>query len=220
MLDIPEFNLSLIRHGESQTNSTPDIMGQTCEDPLTDLGKQQAKELYDWYQKNNQTWDLVYSSHYHRALNTAMIATGYEFGKIIISSDLREYSAGDWLGVSRSQTLTTDVKVAMNYLTHNFQPPGGESLSQVQRRVGAWMENEILYNQEFLHFNKELGRPVEIAAFSHGLTIKCLLQYIMGFDKAFTWKVLIDNTSISRLSFGKEGWRVYSINERPHLISR
>lgn len=217
MLDIPEFNLYLIRHGESETNAIPDKMGQTCEDPLTDWGKQQVQKLYDFHIKNEIKWDLIYSSHYHRAINTAQIATGKKFEEIIIVPDLREYAAGDWLGVSRSETLTTEVKMAMNYLNHNFQPPNGESLSEVQRRTSAWLENNIIYSKDLLSHYKSLNRPINIAAFSHGLTIKCLLQYVMGFDKAFTWKLLISNTAVSKLSFGKEGWKVLSINDCSHL---
>ncbi len=49
------------------------------------------------------------------------------------------------------------------------------------------------------------------------MTIKCLLHHIMGFDKHLTWKVTIDNTSVSRLHFGKDGWRILSINDSAHL---
>jgi broad specificity phosphatase PhoE len=53
--------------------------------------------------------------------------------------------------------------------------------------------------------------------FSHGMTIKCLLHYVLGYDKSMAWKVTIDNTSISQLYFGREGWRLLSINDHAHL---
>lgn len=39
----------------------------------------------------------------------------------------------------------------------------------------------------------------------------------MGFDKSFTWKIEIDNTSISKLSFGELGWKLHTINDCGHL---
>lgn len=216
MQSIPEFNLYLIRHGESETNSQPDKMGQTSWDPLTELGKQQAQRLHDYFQKKNQKWDYVFSSTYNRAANTAKIVVGKEYVDLHLA--LREYDPGDWLGVSRSQTVTQEVKNKMNYLNHSFLPPNGESLNQVQRRATAWLDENVLYSKYIFERYEELKRPLEIAVFSHGLTIKCLLQSIMGFDKAFTWKIIIDNTSVSKLSFGKEGWKIYSINNCSHLV--
>lgn len=218
MLELPSFNLYLIRHGESETNSQPDKMGQTSYDPLTNLGKEQAEKLFKYFQSKDMNWDFVFSSSYKRALDTASIAT--KASSIITSLDLREYDAGDWLGASRSQVVTQDVKYKMNLLGQAFLPPNGESLNQVQRRASAWLDDNILNSKEILNFSNTRSRPAEIALFSHGLTIKCLLQYVMGFDKLFTWKVIIDNTSVSKLSFGKDGWKVHSINDCSHLAVR
>lgn len=216
MLKIPEFNLYLIRHGESETNAQPDKMGQTCWDPLTELGKQQAQKLRNYFKNKNQEWDYVFSSTYNRAENTARIVVENSYVDLHLA--LREYDPGSWLGVSRKETVTQDVKLKMGNFNHNFQPPNGESLNQVQRRVTAWLDENILYNNYIFERFEELKRPLEIAVFSHGLTIKCLLQSIMGFDKTFTWKIIIDNTSVSKLSFGKEGWRIHSINDCSHLV--
>ena len=49
------------------------------------------------------------------------------------------------------------------------------------------------------------------------MTIKCLLHYVMGFDQSFTWKLDIQNTSMSKLYFGPEGWRLLGINDHAHL---
>lgn len=215
MLDIPEFNLYLIRHGQSETNSTPDKMGQTSWDPLTDLGRQQAEALFTHLEKKNQKWDFIFSSTYQRAKDTAIIAT--KSSNIITTIDLREYDPGDWLGTSRTNVITQDIKYKMNALGQGFLPPNGESLNQVQRRASAWLDDNIVNNKNILDAYKSKNKALEIAVFSHGLTIKCLLQYIMGFDKIFTWKIVIDNTSMSKLYFGKDGWKVYGINDCSHL---
>jgi len=220
MLDNNEFYLTLVRHGQSVTNMNPDLMGQVPDVPLSEKGEAQAVRLYERLSGEGEQYDVVYASPYTRAYRTAEIATN--FNKRIVSvAELREYSAGDWTGVSRSQTVTPSLSMKMGALNQSFLPPNGESLNQVERRVSKWLEDEILYNKDKIKLaadKKSKGElPPSYICFSHGMTIKCLLQYIMGFDKSFTWKITIENTSISKLYFGKEGWRLLSINDHAHL---
>jgi broad specificity phosphatase PhoE len=216
-----EFYLTLVRHGQSETNANPDRMGQLATVPLTELGRNQAKKLNHRFIREGQYYDYIYASPYTRAHDTAKIAVGEPHnGRIVLADDIREYSAGDWTDASRSATITPNVKLTMGYLDHAFLPPNGESLHQVERRASKWLEETILYNPEMYEKTWELhpeGRINNIVVFSHGMTIKCLLHYIMGFDKSLTWKVTIDNTAISKLYFGKDGWRILSINDSAHL---
>lgn len=221
MLTYPEFDLLLVRHGQSTTNANPDLMGQLGTVPLTDLGEKQADKLRRGLEKIPRYFDFVYASPYKRALDTANIALpGKE--KIIVP-ELIEYNAGGWTGASRSQSLTDDVRLSMNYFGACFRPPGdeGESLNMVQRRVTEWMDKEILYNPNLLALSNQRKqehkpRPYLIF-FTHGMVIKCILQYVMGFERSFMWKVQIDNTSTTSLSFGREGWRVNNVNDCSHL---
>lgn len=219
MLTYPEFDLLLVRHGQSTTNANPDLMGQLGTVPLSELGVKQAQALQK--RLENADFDYVYSSHYDRALETANIAL--PFYKKIIVPELREYNAGGWTGASRSEALNDQVRLNMNYFGACFRPPGeeGESLNMVQRRVTEWLDKEILYNEKLLKFSnvlkdKNKTKP-QIIFFTHGMVIKCLLQYVMGFERSFMWKVQIDNTSVTRLAFGREGWRVNSVNDCSHL---
>jgi len=217
MLDYHEFYLTLIRHGQSTTNQNPDLMGQEGNVPLSEKGVRQAQRLYE--RLKFEPHDVVYSSPYTRAHETAKIATNH-CRDIILVDDLREYSAGDWTGASRSETITLPVAVRMGLLNYNFLPPDGEALSQVERRASLWLENEILYNKEKQAKAAELAKDKKVAnyyCFSHGMTIKCLLHYVLGYDKSLAWKVTIENTSISQLYFGKDGWRLLSINDHAHL---
>jgi broad specificity phosphatase PhoE len=210
MLQHNHFNLWLIRHGQSEINVQPDMMGQQGNTKLTQLGRKQAELLGQRLKKEGQVFDHVYSSDYLRAHDTARIAIG---GKVIIDSSLREYSAGDWTESKRSKILTSEVKLKMGYMNSAFLPPNGESLHQVERRAATWLEQTLLYNQEIS------GKTNNIAVFSHGMTIKTLLHYVMGFDQNFTWKIMLDNTSITKLSFGDEGWRLICVNDCAHLVS-
>lgn len=221
MLDYHEFYLTLIRHGQSTQNQNPDLMGQLPDVPLSERGVQQAQRLYERIGGKINPWDVVYSSPYKRAIDTAIIATNH-CRDIKIVTDLREYSAGEWTNTSRSEIVTLPVAARMGLLNHNFLPPKGESLAQVERRASLWLESEILYNAEKQAKAAELAKEGKVAnyyCFSHGMTIKCLLHYVLGFDKSMTWKVTIENTSISQLYFGKDGWRLLSINDHAHLTT-
>jgi broad specificity phosphatase PhoE len=223
MLDYNEFYLTLVRHGQSTTNENPDLMGQEGTTPLSDNGRRQAHLLRDRLAPELKGIDHIYSSHYTRALDTAMIATNRTSpAGITIAEDLREYSAGDWTHASRKDTITLPVQARMGLLAHGFLPPNGESLHQVERRASRWVEDTILYNKGYIEAaarNRKAGKPpTNIYCFSHGMTIKCLLHYVMGFDQSFTWKVTIENTSLSKLYFGKDGWRLLSINDCAHLL--
>jgi broad specificity phosphatase PhoE len=221
MLEYNEFYLTLIRHGQSIVNMNPEAVGQTSDVPLSELGRSQALALHERFKREESKFDIVYSSTYTRALDTALLATGADPRYIITTDELREYSAGNWIGGKRSELFTPTVLGRMNVLNHSFLPPNGESLHQVERRASQWLEETILYNEQIMSFasfrKQNKIAPLEIGCFSHGMTIKCLLHYIMGFDKSFTWKVTIENTAISKLYFGKEGWRLISINDHGHL---
>lgn len=215
MLSDTNINLYIVRHGQSITNTTPNIVGQLPIDPLSDLGKNQSRLLRARFIKQNLEFDEAYSSPYIRAINTAEISLDGVKSSFKIANELREYSAGDWIGSNRSDLLTEDLKIKMGLLGQSFLPPNGESLNQVERRASKWLEDNILYNPELIERSK--NNPLNIVLFSHGMTIKCLLQYIMGFDRTFTWKIEINNTSVTKVSFSKEGWRLHYINNYSHL---
>jgi len=223
MLEHNEFYLSLIRHGQSVFNTQPDRMGQFSDTPLTEKGQKQAWKLNERFKKEERKFDKVFSSDYVRAHETAKIAVCGTYSNIIVSPALREYSAGDWNGASRKELITTDVKLRMGLLTNGFLPPNGESMHMVERRASQWLEETILYNKEMIAETTErynTGKPImELAAFSHGMTIKCLLHYVMGFDQSFIWKLTLENTAISKLYFGAEGWRLLTINDHAHLLN-
>lgn len=228
MLEFNEFNLYLIRHGQSTINIIPDHMGQKSDTPLTDHGRHQAHLLGQRLQKEVGDFHHIFSSHYTRAHDTAKIALPRYQDSIVICPDLREYSAGAWEGSKRSEVMTPQVALRMGYMASGFQPPNGESMHQVERRVSRWMEDTILYNSQIqkeaydyrhVHYPNNSKHPnMNIAVFSHGMTIKCLLHHIMGFDQSFIWKLTLENTSICKLVFNQEGWRLITINDHAHLL--
>lgn len=206
-----EVHLYLIRHGQSHMNMTPHLVGgQSAETFLSQLGEDQAVKLYKYFQINEIRFEKVYSSPFMRAIRTAEISTGT--GLSITTDDrLIEYSAGGWEGKPRSDVQTPEVKHQMAEMTVDFQPPRGESQRQVSLRVADWLQEAILSNQATL----SSGKTHRIAVFSHGLTIKCLLHHVMGFDSQYIWRLEIENCSISKLVYNARGWWPKYINRLP-----
>lgn len=222
MLEFNKFNLYLIRHGQTAVNAKGDTVGQTAESPLTEHGRLQAQLLGERLAyKDLVTFDKVFSSSYVRAYDTAKIATGNN-QTIVPAYELREYGAGDWVGGKRNELYNVPNLLRMAAMTNAFQPPNGESMHMVERRASAWLEDNVLYNklvqEEATRRQAQKLPPQNIFVFSHGMTIKCLLHYIMGFDQSFTWKITLENTSISKLYFDEKGWRLLTINDHAHLL--
>ncbi len=207
-----EIHLYLIRHGQSHMNITPHLVGGRSEkSPLSQLGEDQAVALYRLFHNNGIRFDKVYSSPFSRAIRTAEISLGSSF-PIITDDRLIEYSAGDWESRPRSEVQTSKVKHQMAEMTVDFQPPNGESQRQVSLRVADWLQEVILKNQELL----SSGQTQSIAVFSHGLTIKCLLHHILGFDSQYIWRLEIDNCSVTKMVFNARGWWPKYINRVPY----
>lgn len=220
MLEKNQFTLYLIRHGQSEVNVKADQMGQDPNTPLTVLGREQADKLRIALNKRRIRFDQCFTSDYLRAHDTAKIVTdSYFMQNLTVCPELREYDAGDWNGSLRQEVLIPEVVMRMGSLNQFFLPPNGESLNQVSRRASKWLEDTLLYNPEIIKFTELRGKdnPYRIGVFSHGMTIKCLLQHILGFDKGMTWKVDIWNTSVTTLSFGEDGWRLHNVNDISHL---
>lgn len=209
----------VIRHAQSEINARNDQIGQQSTTPLTELGRQQATLLGKRFIDNKIKFDKVFASTYTRAIDTAKIATNIDNrgGEIHYDPRLIEYNPGDWVGRKRSEVYADPKNVmAVANLQMGFQFPNGDTLHQVERKVSTFVEEEIIYNKEILALAEE--RNVNIAIFSHGITIKCLLYYILGFNPIYIWNLHIYNTGLSLLYYNDRGWLVKSINDTGHLL--
>ena len=208
-----------IRHGESESNATPGFAaGANHDAPLTGLGEKQATLLGKRLLAEGVKFDLVYSSTLVRAEKTARLmldAMGEpdrDFPKV---DDIMEQQMPGWRGVPLEEAFTTDVMLYRAAKGPDFVPPEGESLRMVQRRISAWLEREIIYNEDLTSRPQDL----KIAVVGHGQSSRCLFQYIMGFRDSLLWQLAIDNTSIGRFVFDRYGWSVVRLNDASHLAN-
>jgi len=215
-MQVPNIRVLFIRHGESIVNQDSSrIAGQSPKSNLSEIGKKQCIYLGKRLKKENVKPFAVFSSPFIRAKKTAEIVLKESNLNLDIEiiEDLKEFSAGDWEGELRSQVYTDKQLRLMNTLGYIFTPPNGESQRMVERRISNWFEDQILYNPKFLQDDKEKL----ILIFSHGITIKCMLHYILGFSDRFIYRFELANTVICEFKFTQEGWYPISINDHSHL---
>jgi 2,3-bisphosphoglycerate-dependent phosphoglycerate mutase len=203
-----------IRHGQTERNiNGRHLIGQSSTEPLNETGRNQAKLLGQRLKKDGIVLQDVYSSPYSRALETCKIALGEAYTKenqptINIAEELREYSTGEATGKNRGDVITMDVLSEMNELGMHFHYPGGESLFEVEKRTAHWLYSIIQQHKD---------TSANIAAFSHSMTLKCLIHYILNFDHRMVWRLDIENTSMSVFEYKLDHWFIKSINDTKHL---
>jgi broad specificity phosphatase PhoE len=205
-------DLYLIRHAESEMNNNSHLIGgRSNSTPLSERGKFQAYMLGQRFKDTGVRFDKIYSSPAVRAHETSRIVSDiidYPVNNIILSDKLLELDQGGWEGKVRAEILTPELIDLLNRNNWNFKAPNGESQRDVEERMLDIVVNEIL------------GKDPTVALFTHGMAIKCLLRGIMGFDPAITYKIVLDNTSITRLKYTSRGWHPMTINDSGHLIGR
>ncbi len=117
----------LVRHGQSEWNAVGRWQGQ-ADPPLSDLGRAQARQAVD----RIGTVDLIVASDLARAMTTAaIIGEQLGVGPMIIEPRLRERSAGEWSGLTR-----TEIEEQWpGYLAEGRRPPAFEPDEQLAARV-------------------------------------------------------------------------------------
>ena len=217
-----DINVYLVRHAQSLANAlTEDLIGQDNDTPLTKLGVNQAEKLGSRFSNQGIIFDEIISSTYLRAKTTAeIVAIIAKYKKpITMTEALVEYNPGLWKGRKRAEIHADEKTVrAMSYQNMGFLFPGdhGESYHKVERRAATFIENHIIHNKDVLAKAEE--NELNIGVFTHGMTAKCVLHYILGFSSDMLWKVRIGNTSVSHFVFNDKGWFVNSINDQGHLL--
>lgn len=212
-----ECTFYFIRHAESERNLEDHLVGgKNIPVPLSARGKQQAIALGERLHDENILIDYTYTSPTQRAYDTAAIAlpyVGYPLDRIVKAEELNEIDQGDWEGAERKLVYNNENMVYIQRKGPTFTPPNGESQQQVERRAGCWLEDNFLYNNDFLNNHNK----ATVAVFSHAITLKAIFHYIMGFDRRFIYTMYCDNASISEFVFGRNGWHPKRINDTSHL---
>lgn len=160
----------LMRHGETDYNKEKRIQGQ-CDIELNEYGREIARITAQGLK--DVPFDVVYTSPLVRAKETARIVIGDRSVVWIEEPRIKEICFGEYEGrhCGRKNFDVPD-KTFLNFFfdTANYRtPPGGESLADVIRRTGEFLQ-ELIQKKEY--------QDKTVLISTHGCALKAILANI------------------------------------------
>ena len=145
-------NILLIRHGQSEWNKLNLFTGfKNIE--LSEQGIEEANKAGQNFKNLDIKFNIVFTSELKRAQETAKIILQnldqWDFlnneGKIISNINLNERDYGDLTGLNKKETAEKfgEEQVHKSRRGYSDQPPNGERLEEVVRRVTKYFEEVI-----------------------------------------------------------------------------
>ena len=145
-------NILLIRHGQSEWNKLNLFTGfKNIE--LSEQGIEEANKAGQNFKNLDIKFNIVFTSELKRAQETAKIILQnldqwdflYNEGKIISNINLNERDYGDLTGLNKKETAEKFGEEQVHKWRRGYsdQPPNGESLEDVVRRVTKYFEETI-----------------------------------------------------------------------------
>ena len=81
-----------------------------------------------------------------------------------------------------------------------------------------FFEDEIIPRVEEIRKAKGADCEVSVGLFIHCMTITCFLRSILNSDPSMTWKIKMENTSMTELFFEpKNHWFIEKLNATSHF---
>jgi len=168
--------LLLMRHAESEGNHARTFTA-TPAVPVTVRGREQAAEAARWIDARYRPARVV-TSPFMRAMQTATIVGDALGVALEIEQDLRERDYGDFAGKPYS-TPRDGYDHARRW---EWRPPGGETLVEVQVRVGAVVDRLMAESP-----------AADVVVVSHGAVMMALWRHVTG---AWEGAQVVRNTAI------------------------
>jgi len=191
-MDTPDTIISIIRHGETDWNSSGRLQG--CEDTeLNNLGRAQANKLADFLKE--ESWDLIISSPLKRALETArIISSNLDITVVLTMEGLRERDYGKASGLLPEERRSL-------YPDGIF--PDQEEFEHLRTRAFDTLTSIA-----------EQYEGKRIIVVSHGAFINSIL-YTISNGEFGSFKTRLKNGCINRLEYSQSQWSVIYYNKTP-----
>lgn len=207
-------HLYLIRHGQSYVNLKDWTGGM--DEPLTELGQQQAEALAAWLPRFVPHVDVIYASTMHRANETAeYLARAYGM-ELRADTRLREIGTNQrnhepW-SAERLPNKFSDYWASERPFS-NVTPveEAGETMMHFRTRVGMWIEDTVREHE---------GQTVVTVC--HGGVIETAFDHIFNIGPWRRAEVWTHNTAITHFEYvnhpTRESWRLHFHNRVDHLL--
>ena len=185
----------LVRHGQVASNREMRYVG-TRDEPLTELGRAQARSVGKALAP--LPIEAVVSSPLQRAQRTAQQVAAGRGLAVRLDERLREQSYGAWDGLSRDEVIARDPEIHLQWQRRDdVEPPGGESLIAMQRRVLGLVEAEFLACAD-----RDGDEPRCVAFVSHVGPIKAILSAALDIGLMNGRRLFLDPATVSVVDWG------------------
>lgn len=204
--------LYLIRHGESEMNTTAHLIGgRSNETPLTQRGVEQARQLGMYFLANNIIPSHIFTSPAVRTIQTAeSTLTAMNLAATpIVADEIQEMDQGDYVGRLRTDVYTPEVLREIDQQGKDFKLPGGESMNDVGERMLRWVDSNVPVGTD--------SEPKRTFVFGHGVAIRTLTSKIHDWDHAKTFGSITENTSFTVFLHQDNHWQLETLGATPHL---
>jgi broad specificity phosphatase PhoE len=203
----PIYEITLLRHGESEGNAGGYYQGQAEGFPLTERGREQVWSLAVYWQSVGVTFDTCIASPLIRARETAEIIADILGLEVEIDPTWMERDNGKFAGAHHTEVE----KSPRDDMQSIYNPIGehGETEWELYLRGGRAI-------QSILHRD-----PARYLVVSHGAILNATLRATFGVTPQPMFRGVwfhFRNTAYASLTYspGSARWGVHGINQRPH----
>ena len=170
--------LIVARHGESLWNKENRLSGW-IDIELSESGIQEAIQLGELLKK--YSFDLIFTSDLKRA--TQSVGYAMKNSAYLPTSILRERHYGDLSGLTKDEIKEKYGEEPCLY-SYEYRPPNGESLADVEKRVGFYFDQTIL---------PLLKQSKNILIVAHGDLLRALMVHLNMHTKESIKSIIINN---------------------------
>jgi len=197
--------LLLVRHGETEANSSQRYWGRT-DVKLSPAGLEQAARLRELL--SAEKIDVTYSSPLSRAKATAETIVAGRGLAIIDCPELSEVDFGKLEGLNFAEVSQLYPEVTRLWIERDpgLEYPGGESVREFNRRVGRFI------NRLEKHSSEET-----ILVVAHAGSLRVLMCQLLGLELEHWRQFRLDLASLSVVETYPQGAILNQMNERCHL---
>jgi glucosyl-3-phosphoglycerate phosphatase len=206
---MPLKRVILIRPGETDWNLQGRMQGWVAA-PINEYGRVQVQRLASFLRHIGVV--ELYSSDLRRARDTARILADVIGREPTFDARLRERHIGYWQGLNVPEIhgWYYDEHEQLVKDPENYRIPGGESRSQVRKRIGECVD-------EIMEKWSSPEAPVTIAIVAHTEAIRLMIEHLLP-DTDLS-EAIFGNSGVTTLAWDvdSDGWQLVMMDDSTHL---
>ena len=199
---------NLVRHGETVWNRDGRIQGHRHV-PLTERGSAQAQQVAA--RLDGQVGGRIYSSDMGHAISTAQALAAANGVEIRTDANLREFSYGEWEGLTMEQAKAHDPSIFATRITGRntaIAAPGGETTLELLERVRRFTDSA----------RKRHSTDEGVTIVAHGGTIRAVAVCLLGLGEEHFWRLRLSHGSLSVVTVLPDTCVLELWNDTSHLV--